>query len=182
VAAMLKDYKGGEALAAGEAFDPAPANVEARTTRLAAGALKIALLPKATRGDRVNVSLSLHFGDEKAEIGIVTWGSTAGPVEDAVRLAASMGIAVQAIVPKILNPLPHEELKRFFARVKQVIVPELNFTGQLASLLRSTYRVPTISLTKIKGVPLEPSEIVDKIIEAQESLGARSEKRYGRAG
>jgi len=126
--------------------------------------------------------LSLHFGDEKAEIGIVTWGSTAGPVEDAVRLAASMGIAVQAIVPKILNPLPHEELKRFFARVKHIIVPELNFTGQLASLLRSNYRVPTISLTKIKGVPLEPTEILDKIIEAQENLSVRSEKRYGRAG
>jgi pyruvate/2-oxoacid:ferredoxin oxidoreductase alpha subunit len=66
--------------------------------------------------------------------------------------------------------------------VNRVIVPELNFTGQLASQLRATYRVPTISLTKIKGVPLEPSEIVAKIIEAADGLQQRSVRRYGRAG
>jgi pyruvate/2-oxoacid:ferredoxin oxidoreductase alpha subunit len=93
-----------------------------------------------------------------------------------------MGISVQAIIPKILNPLPHKELTAFFGKVRQVIVPELNFLGQFAMLLRSTYRVPTISLTKVKGVPLEPSEIVEKIVEAESSLKIRSVKRYGRAG
>jgi 2-oxoglutarate ferredoxin oxidoreductase subunit alpha len=124
----------------------------------------------------------LHFGDGSADIGIVTWGSTAGPVEEAIRVAESMGIAARAIVPRILNPLPHKELERFFAGVKRIIVPELNFTGQLASVLRSVYRVPTMSLAKVKGVPMEPREIVSKIIEAAASLSARSAERYGRTG
>ena len=132
--------------------------------------------------DPLMADLCVCLGDENAEIGIVTWGSSAGPVEEALTVAQGMGISAQAIIPKILNPLPHKELTAFFGRVKRVIVPELNFVGQLACLLRSTYRVPTISLTKVKGIPLEPTEIVEKIVEVASSLSVRSMKRYGRAG
>lgn len=122
------------------------------------------------------------FGAKEAAIGIVTWGTTLGPVKEAVELAGRMGIPVRAFVPKILNPLPNQALKGFLAGVKKVIVPELNFCGQFASILRSTYCIPTIGLTKVKGVPIEPSEIVEKIVETAEELKTRSEKRYGRAG
>lgn len=62
--AVLKDFKGEEAMAAGESFDPAPANIDART-RLAQlpGGLKLALLPKKTRGSTVHVRIALHWGD-----------------------------------------------------------------------------------------------------------------------
>lgn len=132
--------------------------------------------------DPLMSDLCIRLGDENAEIGVVTWGSSAGPVMEALSLAQGMGIAAQAIIPKILNPLPHKELTAFLGKVKRVIVPELNFVGQFASLLRSTYRVPTISLTKVKGVPLDPGEIVEKIVEAASSLSVRSVKVYGRAG
>ncbi|MEA2164999.1 MAG: zinc protease [Thermoanaerobaculia bacterium] len=67
VAELLKTYKGDAAIAAGEAFDPSPANIDSRTTRTTLpGGLKIALLPKKTRGSTVNVSGTLHFGDEKS--------------------------------------------------------------------------------------------------------------------
>jgi zinc protease len=66
VLAMVKDYKGDAVMAAGEAFDPAPANIEKRTVRTAAGGVKLALLPKKTRGETVVVSLALHFGDEQS--------------------------------------------------------------------------------------------------------------------
>ena len=46
LAAALKDYKGDATVAAGEAFDPSPANIEARTARSDAGGLKLALLPE----------------------------------------------------------------------------------------------------------------------------------------
>jgi 2-oxoglutarate/2-oxoacid ferredoxin oxidoreductase subunit alpha len=124
----------------------------------------------------------LYFGEGPADVGVVTWGSSSGPVEEAIREARRLGISARAIAPKILNPLPHEKLKKFFTEVKCVVVPELNFVGQLATLLRSTYRVPTLGLTKIKGVPLEPGEIVEKIIEAANGLHARSEQRNGTAG
>ncbi|HEU4725242.1 MAG TPA: pitrilysin family protein, partial [Candidatus Eisenbacteria bacterium] len=65
IAAVVKDYKGGEALSAGEAFDPSPDAVEARVTRttLPSG-LKLSFLPKKTRGSTVQALIRLHFGSE----------------------------------------------------------------------------------------------------------------------
>jgi zinc protease len=76
IAAMLKDYKGEAVVAAGEAFDPSPANIEARTIRPpAAGGVGMALLPKKTRGGTVVASLVLRFGDEKSLFGRSTAGN-----------------------------------------------------------------------------------------------------------
>ncbi|GIV37843.1 MAG: peptidase M16 [Cyclobacteriaceae bacterium] len=64
---LVKDYKGRQDIAMGEAFDPSPANIEARTTRVTLpNGLKLALLPKKTRGEAVEVRLTLRFGEEKA--------------------------------------------------------------------------------------------------------------------
>jgi len=63
VAAVVKDYKGNPALAAGEAFETTPANIESRTARTKLkGGMQLALLQKKTRGEAVNASLILHFG------------------------------------------------------------------------------------------------------------------------
>ncbi|MBV8467658.1 MAG: insulinase family protein [Burkholderiales bacterium] len=70
VAALVKDYKGHEAVAAGENFDPSPANIEKRTTRTTlANGMRLIELPKKTRGNTVNGELTLHFGDEKTLAG-----------------------------------------------------------------------------------------------------------------
>ena len=70
VVAELKDYKGKAAVEEGEAFDPSPANIEARVTRVTLpSGLKLVLLPKKTRGGTVVANLQLHFGDEKSLAG-----------------------------------------------------------------------------------------------------------------
>ncbi len=64
VAAELKGYKGDAAMAQGEAFDPSPANIDARTKRYAlASGMKVSLLEKKTRGATVQAVIRLHFGD-----------------------------------------------------------------------------------------------------------------------
>jgi zinc protease len=67
VAALVKDYKGSAVVAEGEVFDPSPSNIESRTARtdLASG-LKLALLPKKTRGNTVVAAMTFRFGDEKS--------------------------------------------------------------------------------------------------------------------
>ncbi len=64
VATLVKDYRGDAAAAGAEAFDATPANLDARTqpATLRSG-LKIALLPKSTRGQAVQARLRLHYGD-----------------------------------------------------------------------------------------------------------------------
>jgi len=68
IAALLKGFGGAEEVAAGEAFDPTPANIEARILRrtLPSG-MKLTLLPKKTRGGTVVASLALRWGDEAAK-------------------------------------------------------------------------------------------------------------------
>ncbi|HVH29205.1 MAG TPA: pitrilysin family protein [Vicinamibacterales bacterium] len=67
VASVLKGYKGDPAIATGEAFDPAPANIDARTVRSTLpGGLRLTLLEKRTRGRTVVADLTLRFGDEKS--------------------------------------------------------------------------------------------------------------------
>ncbi|HZI64234.1 MAG TPA: pitrilysin family protein, partial [Thermoanaerobaculia bacterium] len=73
VLALVKDYQGREALAAGEAFDPAPAAIEGRLERRQLpGGMKVALLPKDTRGDTVQLALTLRLGDEQSLRGQAT--------------------------------------------------------------------------------------------------------------
>ncbi|HUL95726.1 MAG TPA: pitrilysin family protein [Usitatibacter sp.] len=78
VAEVMKDFKAKPAASAGEAFDPSQDNIEKRTHRLTIGGMKVALLPKKTRGETVNVSLSLHAGDEQSLFGQQTNASLAG--------------------------------------------------------------------------------------------------------
>ena len=80
VASMLAGYKGGEVVAAGEAFDASPKNIDARTKRaMLPNGMQLILLPKLTRGNRVNAQVVLRHGSEqsltgKAQIGSLTSG------------------------------------------------------------------------------------------------------------
>jgi len=78
VAALVRDYRGDTALAQGEAFDPAPDVIDQRTMRstLSSG-LKLALLPKTTRGQTVNLQLALHFGSLQTVMNKSTVGDMA---------------------------------------------------------------------------------------------------------
>jgi zinc protease len=79
VASVVKDYKGGAALQQGEAFDPTPANIEARLqrTRLPDG-MRVVMLPKKTRGGDVVALINLRFGNEKDLFGKSATAQLAG--------------------------------------------------------------------------------------------------------
>jgi zinc protease len=62
---MLKGFTPRAAVEAGEQFDPSPQNIDSRTRIVRVGDLKIALLPKKTKGGTVNVAMSFQFGDLK---------------------------------------------------------------------------------------------------------------------
>jgi len=68
VAPMVQDYRGNPNFVEAEAFDPSPANLDARTTRKTIalpgnGKLQLAMLPKPTRGGRVSAQLLMQFGN-----------------------------------------------------------------------------------------------------------------------
>ncbi len=67
LAQMIKEYKPGQGVAAGEFFDPTVENIEKRVkrTELMSG-VKVALLPRKTRGEVVHLSLTLHYGNDES--------------------------------------------------------------------------------------------------------------------
>jgi len=69
VAAELKSFKPQAAAASAEAFDATPENIDRRTERFEVGSLKVAVLPKGTRGGAVRATMTLHFGNEKTLFG-----------------------------------------------------------------------------------------------------------------
>jgi len=70
VTALLKTYTPDIKVETGEALDPSPAGIEKRIKRSTLpGGIRLALLPKGTRGNRVQASLTLRFGDENSLAG-----------------------------------------------------------------------------------------------------------------
>lgn len=67
--AMIGDYKGRESVSEGEFFDVQPLKIEARVKRTEIEGIKVALLPKKTRGGTVNVRLTLRYGTDKSLFG-----------------------------------------------------------------------------------------------------------------
>src|SRR5439155_1740683 len=64
---LVENFKGREAMAAGESFEPTPANIEARVQRMdLPEGIKVALLPKKTRGQEVQMLLTLRYGNEES--------------------------------------------------------------------------------------------------------------------
>jgi zinc protease len=68
--AVLRDYKSTLTVSQGESFDPTPANIESRVTRSRLpNGMKLAMLPRKTRGGTVEVIVELQFGDAQSLAG-----------------------------------------------------------------------------------------------------------------
>lgn len=105
--------------------------------------------------------LEVEDPSEEAEVLILGWGSTYGPIAAATREARIHGMRVARAHLRHLNPFPANlgEVLRAYSRV---IVPEMN-TGQLALLLRAKYLIDIESVTQVRGLPFTTGELVQAI-------------------
>ena len=149
VAALVKDYKGNQDVTAGEAFDPAPANIESRTRRSTLpNGMKLALLPKKTRGQSVEARITLRFGDEKSLANTAT----------AAELAASM-------LDKGSAKHTRQQIKDEFDRLKANV--SIGGGATQASITISTTRpnLPEVLqlLEEVLKEPVFPQEEFEKL-------------------
>ncbi len=101
------------------------------------------------------------LGEDHGALAVVGWGSTYGPINRAVERAREDGLDVSHIHLRHLNPFPLN-LGELLRRFDKILVPEMN-SGQLVTMLRSTYLVPAEGLNKVQGKPFKISEITDAI-------------------
>jgi 2-oxoglutarate ferredoxin oxidoreductase subunit alpha len=98
------------------------------------------------------------------EICIISWGSTQGPIVDAIKMLQNDGIKVGFIEIKLLNPFPKNLLKKYLSTVKTIIDVEANYTGQLGSLIRQNLQMdPDYYILKFTGRPMTCSELYESI-------------------
>ncbi|MBF0589608.1 MAG: 2-oxoacid:acceptor oxidoreductase subunit alpha, partial [Magnetococcales bacterium] len=105
-------------------------------------------------------------GDGDADLGIIAWGSTIGVVREAISRLRGEGLKVKAFYPKLMWPMPTEQYEAFAASCGgKILVPEVNFQGQLSHFIRSETSISPIPYTICGGLPFTPAEVVAKAKE-----------------
>ena len=104
------------------------------------------------------------LGAAGERLAVVGWGSTFGPIHQAVRRARGQGLEVAHIHLRHIWPLP-KNLGDLLRSYDRIIVPEMN-NGQLKTLLRDQYLVDARPVNKISGQPFKIAEIEAAIEEA----------------
>ena len=99
IADMVKDYKGGAAIESGEEFDPTPENIDKRTMVVDLDGIKVAMLPKKNRGDTVNMTLTLRYGNEDSLKNL----STAAGMLPSMLMAGTKNYDRQALRQKLVD-------------------------------------------------------------------------------
>jgi zinc protease len=175
VADLVRDYKGDAPLAAGEDFDPTPANLDARTERYTlANGMKIALLPKKTRGEKVRFALQVHEGDAKSLAGRAPQGD----------LTASMLIRGTT---KHDRQQVQDTLDRLHARVsisgsetRTLALGEAvrGEVGDTLTLVAEVLREPSFPAAEFETLKREELASLESERQSPESLTARALARY----
>ncbi len=107
-------------------------------------------------------------GESSGDVLLVGWGSTWGPIREAVSRLTERGAAVGMMHLRHLNPMPNG-IEEIFAAFKHIVVVELNDeglygNGQMATLLRARYCDPKISsMCKTDGLTFKVRDIVEKV-------------------
>jgi 2-oxoglutarate/2-oxoacid ferredoxin oxidoreductase subunit alpha len=106
----------------------------------------------------------VSLGEDRGKLAIVGWGSTFGPIQQAVRRVRARGGDVSHIHVRYLWPLPRN-LGALLKNYERILVPEMN-TGQLKTVLRDQFLVDAMPLNKVSGQPFKIAEIADAIERA----------------
>ncbi|MBB6124799.1 2-oxoacid:acceptor oxidoreductase subunit alpha [Sphingobium subterraneum] len=106
----------------------------------------------------------VSLGTDSGKLVVVGWGSTFGPIHQAVRRARAKGRDVSHVHIRHIWPLP-KNLGTLLKGYEKIIVPEMN-TGQLKTVLRDQYLVDAKPLNKVSGQPFRIAEIEAAIEDA----------------
>ncbi|MBE3101175.1 MAG: 2-oxoacid:acceptor oxidoreductase subunit alpha [Firmicutes bacterium] len=128
---------------------------------------------------RINSKLKKYYNDivmiekmeeENSKIAVLAYGSTARPAKGAVRMAIENGIKVDFIRLITIWPFPEREVREVARRVDKILIPEMNYEGQVAGLVKQSIEgaAEVVQFNKISGLPMYVEEIYNQIIKLSE--------------
>lgn len=108
------------------------------------------------------------WGERDAEIGIIGFGSTFGPIQEAMAQIKERGIRAKYLQMRTLWPFPVEKVEQFIAGCREVFVVENNYSGQLSSLIRSqvSSTLKMRNILKYSSQSFRPIEISTQVQKA----------------
>jgi 2-oxoglutarate ferredoxin oxidoreductase subunit alpha len=107
------------------------------------------------------------FGPDRADLTVVSWGSTANPVREALRRLSGEGLRVNSLEFTQLYPLNVVDVTKALKSCNSLLNIEGNYTAQFAGLLKKeTGVVMPRNFLKYNGEPIYPAEVVDAVHQA----------------
>jgi 2-oxoglutarate ferredoxin oxidoreductase subunit alpha len=116
--------------------------------------------------DLENYETTKLYGSGEADVTILGWGSTKGPIREAMKLLSKEGLKINYLQIVYLNPFPVASVQRILKSAKKTVVVENNKTSQLSSLIRE-HLLTTVDhkILKYNGRPFNPGELSQRIKE-----------------
>lgn len=117
---------------------------------------------RGLRVSRIEVpDLEVDDPSGDADVLVIGWGSSYGPIGEAVRTARKNGRSIARTHLRYLNPMP-KNLGEVLSRYRRVLVPEMNL-GQLSMLLKARYDGEIQPITKVAGLAFTGEELAEAI-------------------
>lgn len=99
------------------------------------------------------------------DIGVISWGSSAGAAHEAVMAARQEGINASSFSSMMISPFPEREMRKFSEKCRQILIPELNYSGQFAAFAAHILKRPVEQQNFITGRPMASEDILQKMRE-----------------
>lgn len=124
---------------------------------------------RAARIEAIPVpDLEVEDPDGDAQVLVLGWGSTYGPIGAACRGLRQRGLSVAQAHLRHLAPMP-ANLGEILRSYERVVIPEMNL-GQLAQVIRARYLVDAISYNQVHGLPFTANELETMLEEVLKNV------------
>jgi 2-oxoglutarate ferredoxin oxidoreductase subunit alpha len=105
------------------------------------------------------------YGDDSPDVWLISWGSTKGPIIDALNLLG-VGYKIGFLQVRMLYPFPGQVVAEKLRNAERIVDVEQNYSGQMGRLLTMTTGIkPTNYILKYNGRPFSSTEIKDALVE-----------------
>jgi 2-oxoglutarate/2-oxoacid ferredoxin oxidoreductase subunit alpha len=119
---------------------------------------------RAARIEAIDVpDLEVEDPSESANVLVLGWGSTYGPIGAACRALRHRGLNIAQAHVRHLSPLP-ANLGDVLRAYDKVVLPEMNL-GQLAHVIRARYLIDVVSYNQVRGMPFTSSQLESMLEE-----------------
>jgi 2-oxoglutarate ferredoxin oxidoreductase subunit alpha len=113
-----------------------------------------------------------RYGSEGADLTLLGWGSTCGPIQEAVERLSRKDIDINFFHFRDIWPFPADKAIAALSQARRMIAIENNYSGQFARLLRgSTGIEPHKLILKYDGRPFSTDQIIERLVEEEEIHG-----------